>query len=520
MYYRVQAINPVGFTPSNIVSAITETDPRVVLSLSSLSLEEGGSATYTVGLTGQPSSTVRVTYVSDNSDVTVSPTSLTFRSDNWDVPQSVTVLAAQDADEDHEEATLTHRASSYQSASVQIEVSDDDRPSSGTLTAEFRYNHYEGVIPGVHFGESFEIRVRFSDRVLNRNEIRETQGGYFGPVIGYREVPERVGPDRGLRVTGGTVESIKFYGVSHLMVNVQPSSHGDVTLTLEPLSCNAPGAFCSEQGRGLADRVEHTVRGVGDLPPAPKDLQLETVRKDGQTLMNVSFLGTNVATESRVQWKFPDQEWSDAEEHLRWRSVGPEDRHLAVTARLESAFAYDVRARWESPIGEGPWAYATRPGRPQALWGETISWYQSFDTNGNVNGAEVYIEYGRDLHLDSPFIVDRRLAGSSPPYQVTSSGSSTHTIRAVKTIDKTNDNRYNPRIIKLTLSGSPNTTDRVLVTYAGVDRLPVLDRNGNSAPTFNSLPATFVSGGHLRSSGGRRASRSPERSSVRATRST
>ena len=344
VYYRVSAINSLGKgTRSNTASAIT-VDPMVVLSLSSLNLEEGGSATYTVVLNGQPSSTVQVTYVSDNPDVTVSPRTLTFTTANWEVAQEVTVSAEQDADDVHEEATVTHSESGsyYQSSSVRVAVSDDENPSIGTLGAEFYYIYHLGAIPGVHFGESFEVRVRLTDS------------------LSWTDLTSLVGPDRGIRVTGGTVTSIEVMDTqSHsrriLVFQIQPSGGGDVTLTLEPLPCDASGAVCTSEANGLAERVRHTVRGAG-VPPVPTGLQVERETRR----LRVSVVGTDEANISRVQWKRPGQEWSEAEEFWRYRSAGPEDRHSCVDARVHQHESYEVRVRWESPVGEGPWAYGTR----------------------------------------------------------------------------------------------------------------------------------------------------------------
>ena len=77
-------------------------------------VKEGGSQTYTVKLRSQPTAAVTVNIVSNNQDVTVSPTSLTFNpsgSNLWSRTQTVAVAAAQDSDAVDDEATLTHTTS-------------------------------------------------------------------------------------------------------------------------------------------------------------------------------------------------------------------------------------------------------------------------------------------------------------------------------------------------------------------------------------------------------------------------
>ena len=501
LYYRVRTIlESLGPRPSvAVVSATTEGDPRVAPSLPALNLVEGGSATYTVALTEQPSGAIRVTHSSDNSDVTVSPPSLTFRPDNWEVPQSVTVQAAQDADDVDDVATVTYRASgsSYQPSQVRVRVKDNDRPSFGTLEAEFYYTFHLGTVPGVHFGESLEVRVRFSNPLRYRHEITDITGPN-GEVFVQPgpELTDLIGPDRGIRVTNGTVESIGILDRRILVLNVNPSGSGDIALTLEPLPCDEPGALCSGR-EGLADRVQHTVRAAADPPPAPTDIQQQTMRQGNAEKMRVSFDGTDDATISRVQWKFPDQEWSDAKEFWTWRRAGPEERQRAVTTTVTPGLAYDIRARWESPVGMGPWAYGSGVGPPRAQWGETIIWHL-------VGGrAEVRIHYDRDLDRKSR--LGRYEARSLFDVTYSESRAVGHSVDDISIID---DDQGNPRVVKLRLASvvrgrqasgadGPHVGERVWVSYErsrSISPQPpgVLDRHGNAAPLFGRLEATLV----------------------------
>ncbi len=83
-----------------------------VLSPTSLTVAEGGTATYTVRLSaeprGEPNTYVLVGISSNNSDVTVSPADLDFPVNDWATPQTVTVSASQDTDAVHDRATLSH----------------------------------------------------------------------------------------------------------------------------------------------------------------------------------------------------------------------------------------------------------------------------------------------------------------------------------------------------------------------------------------------------------------------------
>ena len=129
--------------------------PRVTVLPSLLTVAEGNSTTYTVALRTQPTGDVMVTISSDNTEVTVSPTTpLTFTATTWNTAQTVTVSAAQDADTVDDVVTLTHVPSgaNYDSVSntpLTLTIEDDDVPastdaslgslslSSGTLSPAF-----------------------------------------------------------------------------------------------------------------------------------------------------------------------------------------------------------------------------------------------------------------------------------------------------------------------------------------------------------------------------------------------
>ena len=111
--------------------------PGLVIDSVLVPVSEGGTGSYMVSLSTEPTGTVTVTIASDNTDVTVSPASLTFHasggSSPWNTAQTVTVSAGQDTDADDDSATLTHTASgggygNVPEASVTITVDDDETP--------------------------------------------------------------------------------------------------------------------------------------------------------------------------------------------------------------------------------------------------------------------------------------------------------------------------------------------------------------------------------------------------------
>ena len=123
-----------GLTASLTVEVFGTT--ATTLSQESLLINEGSTDTYTIVLNSQPATDVEIEMVSDNVDVTVTPSSLTFTASNWSVAQTATVTAAQDDDIADDSATISHRATSSDTDyhdiyinDVSVTVADDDLPT-------------------------------------------------------------------------------------------------------------------------------------------------------------------------------------------------------------------------------------------------------------------------------------------------------------------------------------------------------------------------------------------------------
>ena len=135
--------------------AVTVTDDDTAgatVSETTLTVTEGGSATYTVRLNTQPTSDVVISVTkSGNTDVTVSPARLTFTPSNWSTAQTVTVRAAQDADAANDAAAIAHAVVAARSADeydavtvagVAVTVTDDD--TAGATVSETTLTVTEG----------------------------------------------------------------------------------------------------------------------------------------------------------------------------------------------------------------------------------------------------------------------------------------------------------------------------------------------------------------------------------------
>ena len=84
--------------------------PALVLSATSLTVDEGDSVDYTVALATQPTGTVTVAIAaSRNFYPNGAPDRLTFTTQNWSVPQTVRVTARLDVNRLRDVYTLTIR---------------------------------------------------------------------------------------------------------------------------------------------------------------------------------------------------------------------------------------------------------------------------------------------------------------------------------------------------------------------------------------------------------------------------
>ncbi len=129
--------------------------PAVTLSTATLSVPEGGIATYTMELTTVPPGDVTVMVsVTPTGDVTT-PGALTFSPATWNTARTITVTAADDGDTTDDMATISHAVSGYGSVTtadpVVVTVTDDDAaasvPDFGTAMVDDMTYTAEAAIP-------------------------------------------------------------------------------------------------------------------------------------------------------------------------------------------------------------------------------------------------------------------------------------------------------------------------------------------------------------------------------------
>jgi uncharacterized protein (TIGR03382 family) len=119
------------------VTSIDSNGARLVLSTTTLALDEGGSGTFTVALSQAPTRDVVVTVARTAGDADVTVTggqTLTFTRAGWNTPQTVTVAAAEDADNLRDRATITVAAAGGDARTVFVTVRDNE-PAPPLITS-------------------------------------------------------------------------------------------------------------------------------------------------------------------------------------------------------------------------------------------------------------------------------------------------------------------------------------------------------------------------------------------------
>lgn len=116
-------VSSVGYNKATFIvncKNISVNYGNIVTSLSSLTILEGTSGTFTVNLESQPTQNQTVSLSSNNTDVTLSPSTLTFTPSNYDTAQIVTVTIAEDSDETNDSATITLSSSNVSNVTVNV----------------------------------------------------------------------------------------------------------------------------------------------------------------------------------------------------------------------------------------------------------------------------------------------------------------------------------------------------------------------------------------------------------------
>ena len=180
---------PVGVSegsPDETTVSITDNDVAgVTVSPTTVTVVEGGTATYQVRLNTEPTGAVTVTIddPTDNTDVTAVTASLSFDSSNWETFQDVTVRAAEDGDAEDETATVTHTVSGYGTVttadSVTVTVTDNE-PAVAVSFGQATYSVAEGGTVTVTVELDVDPERSVTVPITVSNQGGATSGDYSG----------------------------------------------------------------------------------------------------------------------------------------------------------------------------------------------------------------------------------------------------------------------------------------------------------------------------------------------------
>ena len=226
-----------GVTDETVVLITDDDIAGVTVHPTSVTIEEGDSAAYTVVLDSEPTGSVTVTVNAPaNTDVTAEPASLTFTVDDWDTPQEVTVAVAQDGDAADDAATVTHSVSgadpAYSAVSVAdvaVSVTDDDKSTVFAADASYRILTRYGATTEIVLSDSLadgvtgitftlsscdEWRGDYYDSAVVEDERLVLASNTFGHIHGSNTQPETVCTITGTGGDRNQDQEFRFYTVS------------------------------------------------------------------------------------------------------------------------------------------------------------------------------------------------------------------------------------------------------------------------------------------------------------------
>ena len=309
----------------------------VTLSVSGLTIAEGGTGTYTVKLDTLPSGSVTVTPSSDATAVATVSGPLTFSSGNWNAELTVTVTAVEDGDSADGMAEVSHAVAGYGSATggmVSVKVTDNDQLSTDLL------EEHEGGIHELHvqFGQSMVgvandiIVSRTSGAVSGRQNSMLIAGRQilFGPPHSlavplppaYTDKPLRLDGD--VELTRQRVDSVldllSDSSFNVLSATGQSSVEGGMTLW-------GRGGKTSFKRNGAGRSIDGsvTVGGIGfEFSQADWMGGLAYFRTRGKGNVTTTKDGDSAKSEEKVTMNsvHPYVHWQASEEVELWGTLG------------------------------------------------------------------------------------------------------------------------------------------------------------------------------------------------------
>ena len=372
-----------------VVTIVDDDYRSVVVDQDELTVDEGGTAFYTVVLTREPTDDVTISLevhgVAD-ADISVSEP-LVFTPQDWEIPQTVTVTAAADENTVHGSATIAHTVTGgdygdngVTAASVQMaEVDAEGRTvvtlvhvPDGTVIPDHSTLSMGGtVVDGSNFSEDEEVFFRL---------LFSAAGG--GPAPGGADVELSFfwHHESPIVPTSGQVSrivlSLPRVDVWDSAVQILDNTVGnpDSTLTIRITGCERNGCVIGEPSEitvTIADDDGGPAAAPPGRPASPVVLCPDRGHSAQDTGLKViweapDFVGGAPVEHYELryrQWQFVDDEFAYGDWQIWPHSVTT--THTTITG-LETDTAYGVQVRAANANGSGEWSFegTHRTGEP------------------------------------------------------------------------------------------------------------------------------------------------------------
>ncbi len=269
----------------------------VIISPTTLSVPEGGSATYTVRLGTKPSNDVTVQTTEDqgndadltvssdtDTDIDIDSVTLAFTNSNWNTEQTVTVTAAEDADEVDGVAIFSHTTASfdefYDSIAVDgVTATEADNEKVVTVAIQTQLS--------APVGRVFEVTIIFSEAVtgFERSEIAVTNGSvtdFSGSAPTYKA---EITPSKSGEVIVEVGASVAEYGVGN-------GNMPGVPLVIEADLDRPEVAITSKAAAPLTEAFEVTLR----FSESVTGFELEDIEVSNGTASNFNRVSSRTYT--------------------------------------------------------------------------------------------------------------------------------------------------------------------------------------------------------------------------------
>ena len=300
------------------VTVNDDDEAGLVFSPSSVDVDEGSTATYTVKLGSCPSSNVTVAVASSDTDeATVNKSSLTFTTSNWNTAQTVTVSGVHDDDAWDESLDITHEASgasdySGVSEDLDVDVEDDDeagiRLSRSSLTVDEGSTRTYSVELETKPKGTVTVSVASSDTdeaTVNKSSLTFTTSNWDDPQdVRVTGVHDDDAWDEMLEVRHSASGASDYSGVSEdLDVDVDDDDEAGIRLSRSSLTVDEGST------RTYSVELETKPKGTVTVSVASSDTDEATVNKSSLTFTTSNW---DDPQDVRVTGVHDDDAWDES----------------------------------------------------------------------------------------------------------------------------------------------------------------------------------------------------------------